>query len=611
MYGNNGGSVVISGDGARGDVAVGSFGGTTTAAGANVVVASVTGSLAQIGYHGAGGGDIDVLATSAVLVVSAAANTAQIGNGGRDVTGTIGGDISVTTADGGEILVEAASATQNTTGFATIGNLGTGNSSQSGNITIDTGSTGIVALAAIGLSDVTKIGNWNSGQSTGTISGDIQINTGMLSVISGVAGLSDEETFNSASIGNGSIYHFGRNLGGISGDITINAATITLDTEGDPDFAIISDARIGNVGNGPVTGDVNITTTGDITIVSDLTGIAIIGDTSAPYDSDLNPLQGNYAGNLSIQAGGNISLITENQGEAFIASGGLTSGTVSVTANGNVLLSAETTQGATAGTAFIGSFASGNGGGDVSVTSAHGSILLNENGYKGLVQIGNAQGGLAGQVGGNVTVTAADPESGGVVLSGQGGQVLIGNSGTEGSSVSGDITLTTATALNLAGADTLIGNYNPGGSISGSVTINAASIVGDPTGIILNELSIGDFSLDLTGNATLFLPVALDYNSANALTISNGGDIVFAGSLENSGTGDLTIHAGGDVVVGGANAFGDVAVGSFGGTTTVTGTDIILDAENGFAQIGFAGDGGTGDINVAASQRDVIMTASL
>jgi len=609
VYGNNGGTVIISGEGARGDVAVGSFGGTTTAAGANVVVASETGGNAQIGYHGAGGGDIDVLATAAVLVVSAAANTAQIGNGGRDVTGTIGGNISVTTVDGGEIAIEGASASQNVTGVATIGNLGTGNSSESGNITLDTGATGTIALAAIGLNNVAKIGNWNSGQSTGTISGDIQINTGTLGVIAGVAGLNDQETFNSASIGNGSIYHFGRNLGGVSGDITINAATITLDTEGDPDFTIISDARIGNIGNGPVTGDVNITTTGDITILSDLTGFAGIGDVSAPYDSDLNPLQGNYAGNLGIQAGGNISLVTENQGEAFIASGGLTNGSVSVTANGNILLSVNATQGATAGTAFIGSFVSGNGGGDVTVTSTHGGVLLNEYGYKGLAQIGNSEtGGLAGQVGGNVTVTASDPESGSVSLSSQYGQVLVGNSGTDGSSVSGDITLTTANTLDLVGTQTLIGNYNPGGPISGSVTINAASITGDPTSIILNELSIGDFSLDLTGDATLFLPVALDYNSANALTITNGGDIVFAGSLENTGNGDLTIHAGGNVIIGGPNAAGDVAVGSFGGTTTVTGTDIILDAENGYAQIGFAGDGGTGDINVSASH-DVIMTS--
>src|SRR6185503_9589758 len=106
-------------------------------------------------------------------------------------------------------------------------------------------------------------------------------------------------------------------------------------------------------------------------------------------------------------------------------------------------------------------------------------------GAGGFAQIGNSEAGeLAGQIGGNVTVTASDPESGSVSLSSQYGQVRIGNSGTDGSTVSGDITLTTGTVLNLAGSQSLIGNYNPGGSISGSITINAASIFGDPSAII-------------------------------------------------------------------------------------------------------------------------------
>ena len=286
---------------------------------------------------------------------------------------------------------------------------------------------------------------------------------------------------------------------------------------------------------------------------------------------------------------------------------GLTSGSVSVTANGNILLSANSPDAPS--TAFIGSFVSGNGGGDVTVTSAHGSIQLNENGGMVSCRSATAESGLAGQVGGNVTVTAADAQNGSVTLSSQYGQVLVGNTGIDGSSVSGDVTLTTANVLDLAGTQTLIGNSNPGGSLSGSVTINAASIDGDIGPSLLNDLSYGDFSLDLTSGNPLILPVAVDYSSSHALSIANGGDIVFMGSLENAGTGDLTIHAGGSVIIGGANAQGGVAVGSFGGTTTVTGTDIILDAENGYAQIGYAGGGGTGNINVSASH-NIVMTAS-
>jgi filamentous hemagglutinin family protein len=602
VYGNNYGSAVIGGDSGRGDVAVGSLGGTTTVAGANVVVFAEYGA-AQIGYHGAGQGDIDVLASMNVLVASVIGNTAQIGNGGRDVTGTIGGDISVTTNDGGEVLLEAASADYENRGIATIGNLGTGNSSESGNITINTGATGTFAAVASGLWDFAKVGNWNAGSSTGTASGNIEVDTGVLEVF---AGLQDaDSSLNFAGIGNGG-FTSGANLGGVSGNITINAVTLALDAEGDTSGNNPAEARIGNLGYGTVTGDIDITTASDLTILSNGMSVASIGSVSAPSDDNQNPLQGELTGNLTIQSGGNISLVAENLGSARIESGGLASGTVSVTAAGNILLSAATTPDA-AGSAFIGTFLSGNGGGDVTVISTHGSITLDENGEGGLAQIGNAQEGLAGQVSGDVAVTASDAEMGSITLSGQGGQVLIGNSGTEGSSVAGDTSVSAGTALNLAGAQTLIGNFNPGGPISGSVTINAAAIAGDPSAIILNELAIGDFALNLTGDATLILPFAVDYNSSHALTISNGGDIVFAGSLENLGTGDLTINAGGDVIVGGAAAQGGVAVGSFGGTTTVHATDIVLDASHGFAQIGFAGDGGTGAIDVSASHDVLIM----
>ena len=149
-------------------------------------------------------------------------------------------------------------------------------------------------------------------------------------------------SLNFAGIGNGG-FTSGVNLGGLSGDITINALTIALDAEGDTSGNNSAEARIGNLGDGPVTGDINITAASDLTIVSNGTTVASIGNVSAPSDSNFNPLQGEYTGNLVIQSGGNISLIAENLGSARIESGGLTSGTVSVTATGNILLSADTT----------------------------------------------------------------------------------------------------------------------------------------------------------------------------------------------------------------------------------------------------------------------------
>ena len=57
VYGNNGGTITIGGQNANGNVAVGSAGGTTTFAAADLVIESDNG-YAQAGYHGAGGGDL-------------------------------------------------------------------------------------------------------------------------------------------------------------------------------------------------------------------------------------------------------------------------------------------------------------------------------------------------------------------------------------------------------------------------------------------------------------------------------------------------------------------------------------------------------------------------
>ncbi len=89
---------------------------------------------------------------------------------------------------------------------------------------------------------------------------------------------------------------------------------------------------------------------------------------------------------------------------------------------------------------------------------------------------------------------------------------------------------------------------------------------------------------------------------------ANGGDIVFAGSLQNSGTGDFAITSGSTVTIGGDGAAGNAAVGSAGGTTTISGANVALEADNGYAQLGFHGGGAAGDIVVNATG-DVTLTA--
>src|SRR5262249_14399601 len=84
VYGNNDGSVFISGS--DGSAAIGSFGGTTTVAGADITLEADNG-FAQIGFNGAGTGNIVVDATGQVTLAASTDSEcsgcyAQIGNGG-------------------------------------------------------------------------------------------------------------------------------------------------------------------------------------------------------------------------------------------------------------------------------------------------------------------------------------------------------------------------------------------------------------------------------------------------------------------------------------------------------------------------------------------------
>src|SRR5581483_432128 len=128
VFGNNGGAVTIGGGAAN--VAVGSASGLTAVAGVDVSVTAARG-YAQLGFHGAGGGAIDVVATGDITATGGTVSTAfaQIGNGSRngDVNGDITGDIS--TRAGGNTNFN------NNTGIAWFGNSAASGSTETGNVT--------------------------------------------------------------------------------------------------------------------------------------------------------------------------------------------------------------------------------------------------------------------------------------------------------------------------------------------------------------------------------------------------------------------------------------------------------------------------------------------
>jgi filamentous hemagglutinin family protein len=594
VYGNNGGSITV-GD-VLGDVAVGSRGGTTTFAADNIDVDAVAG-LAQIGWDGNHGGNISVVANGNITLETAANDecsncTALVGNGGTNVSGNVTGNISVTTM-GGSIGISAQGGYQgeeSAQSIAAIGNIGGNASSESGNITIDTNG-GALTLTSDGDLSYAQIGDWSVVYGdTGKMTGDIAINAGAVS-------LDSTGSASSSQIGNGNYLYVG-STGAISGNITIDATTLSVLANAPEDG--FEEARIGNLGSGAVSGAVDVTTTGNILISANGEGAASIGNFSSHGNGDGYD-QGKASGTIDVNSGGNLTVEADGSGAyASIEIGGAESGTVDVTANGDITESASDGSGV-----LIGALVIDNGGTNIAVTSKHGDVNIEADGNSS-ARLGNEQYSLdtGGDVSGNVSVTA---QRGNITISATNDSLTqVGNLGDTdtGDTVTGNLTLTAGDVFDIATtANTTIGNTGAGES--GDVAITAKTLQGDITPVIESDLPGGDFSLVLTGNSTLTMAEDIDYDTAHSLTISNGGNIVFDASLQNSGSGDITIDSGNTVIIGGAGATGDVAVGSAKGTTTVESKNLQVLAQNGSAQLGFGG-AGSGDIVVVATGTVVI-----
>jgi filamentous hemagglutinin family protein len=137
-YGVNSGTILIGGPNAcqnvEGDCgsAVGSAGGTTSIFSGDVTVEADNGT-ARIGYHGAGGGAIDVFATNNVNVTGNDGQHAVIGNGGGDIAANVTGDIDVRAANQLQLYA-------NNNGTAWIGNTAQTGHVATGNVSVIAGS---------------------------------------------------------------------------------------------------------------------------------------------------------------------------------------------------------------------------------------------------------------------------------------------------------------------------------------------------------------------------------------------------------------------------------------------------------------------------------------
>ncbi len=348
VYGNASGTVTIGGAGADGSVSVGSSGGTTTVD-AGLLDVEATNGYAQLGYHGAGGGALDVNTTGSVSVQTNNATFAQIGNVGSGVAGSDTAAVTIYTSPEGEISLE----TNHAGSVAQIGN-GGGYSSgnHGGDVSVTTGSVSLTTLGATSTALIGNGGDNSTGANSGTIS--VTASTGDVTL--------DGEALNSAAqIGNGGPNATGNN----SGDITVSAlaGNVTLEI---PSGAGSAGTQIGNGGsgfNGNATGTIDVSANGTVSL-----------------------LPGEANSCVEIGNGG----CSSNQN----ASGGFTeSGNITVTAT-NVLL--QTTAGSTEarignGGSSAGSGATGNGaiafGGNIAVTT--GALTLDAEAGATDIQIGN------------------------------------------------------------------------------------------------------------------------------------------------------------------------------------------------------------------------------
>ncbi|MGD0142556.1 MAG: hypothetical protein ABSC92_05320, partial [Rhizomicrobium sp.] len=637
VYGNNGGSIIIGGENAPGNVAIGSAGGTTTFAAANLTVESDNG-YAQAGYHGAGGGNIDIDLTGSLSVngYGTGNDYAMVGNGSLngDVSGNITGSISIN-APGTTTINVGEGGTS-----SWIGNYANKGWIESGNVQLITGyiqgDTGSTTLGDMLVADLGTTSETGSG-------GNVTF------------GLTNAQTdFINTYLGANAIEYNSPNALTI---LSTDSLTLPYSIQNDGAGALTILA-----GWNPSVAPANVLTTpgayGNTTNETNYNGgtdgafIWVVGETGTLDDYNPNAEGGTYVNSgagVAIGSKGGTTTIGAAQiyieglsGYAQIGyhnTGG--TGAIDVIANGVP---------GTGGLTGIGACFDGNA--NICIVGGR-QGATDENNDPSYAQIGDLGYGVAGTASADINVSATGniavagggiydnsdegaydpqiPDAYGMIGNGDGAQ-------TVAQTVSGTIDVNVAGQLNFAssagaGSDAWLGNRTgSGGLSSGDLTVIAGS-ENDTGPIDFGDMIFADLGSTSQpgsgGNVTVGMTdQSIDiqntsegsYNSPNNLTVLSVDNIYFDSSIQNSGSGDITAVAGwdgqttnpsqltnsgvygnngGSITIGGTAAAGDVSVGSAGGTTTVLTDNLDVESDNGIAQLGYAG-AGTGAIDVVA-----------
>ena len=355
-YGNNGGSIVIGGSGASGNVAVGTIGGSTTLAGDNVSLEAING-YAQIGYDGAASGNVAIVANGNVTLTGGAqtGQFAQIGNGGYETSGNESGNISIDAV--GSLILNGGTGQE---AYSQVGqggaesNAASSGYSETGTITVDAETVALAAGAGTGSYAQIGEGGYETGKSldgTAVLSGTITVDATTAVTLTG----NGDAAY--AQIGSGGdLVNSGAadgSSGVLSGDVVVdvsapasrNAVTLTAGT------GAAAYTQIGNGGNdenAPASGaTVSFDVTGDIS-VSDLalTGSTTGADAYAQVgNGDASNLgTGNIDGTITIWPAEDVTLTYGTATGADVLIGNATEfGTARETLVGYVPMTDQTT----------------------------------------------------------------------------------------------------------------------------------------------------------------------------------------------------------------------------------------------------------------------------
>ncbi len=637
--GGGGGTVNIGGEDASGNVAVGTASGALNVYAGSVSVNAGPGDVpeySQLGYHGAGGGDITVVATQNINVFGSsdsAEATIQIGNGSleNDISGNVTGNINLTS--GGQTAIFSQ------TGEAWLGNHAADGFTESGDVTsvstsgsydsdfmeADLGTSASTGGDLfIGFRDTSPgyhIGGDGIEYSsphdlTFAVAGGLDVDgnvinngTGALTIVAGWDGVT---VGTAAQLQAAGAYGLNGAVMNVGGD---HSYTIP---DGDNPYTFSNDQ----------TGDISVGTAGGTTTL-------LSGDvTIAPSDGFNVQVgyRGAVSGNIDIESLGTVTLNADSAGNyAQIGNGGsLLSGTV----GGNITINAgavEVTTTADNSVAQIGNGGlawNGNVGGDIDITTIDDSISLFGAGNNSDTLIGNGGNSMTGAASGDITlVSAGDIDA---VSQTDLAIVMIGNGGVNMTgSASGTLDMTAVDYLDLgtgaANGGAFLGNGGPGSnanptagfSDTGDITINAGDVLllaqGDnsPVAIGNGGFGAGSGSGTVTGSVAFGGDITINANSVTLETqnagssvwIGNGGDGAGAGlNITGSLTygGDITFNLGSVStagaleldVEGAGGSIAHVGNGGFDAALNATATGGI--AETGTIDVNVLGGGGNG-----------------